>query len=389
MKSKSATLEDVARHAGVSYQTVSRVLNKSANVSEATRRKVEKSIEALRYVPNRLAQQLVGKESQTVGLVTISLAWHAPSQVATAVKRYANLEGYQVLISMIDESVNQSIQDSINELKSQRVDKVIINVPLETEQAQKIAADNDDIVCLFLDVDPYSSVFNVSFNPADGTRASVKYLYEMGHREIALLAGPDNSVSAKLRLKSWLETLQGYGLKPVTVLHGNWDAQSGYAGALQMLRETPNFSAVLVGNDQMALGVLSAFHQHQVAVPGEKSVIGYDDTYESSFFYPSLSTVSLDLDLQGKEAVRRILASTSGAPHTSSILPARLVIRHSSGARIEQGKDLQADPMRNELFTATRGQGAQLNGYRLRGSTARDLDGTILATGFPFNKIII
>ena len=274
--------------------------------------------------------------------MTISLAWHAPSQVATAVKRYANLEGYQVLISMIDESVNQSIQDSINELKSQRVDKVIINVPLETEQAQKIAADNDDIVCLFLDVDPYSSVFNVSFNPADGTRASVKYLYEMGHREIALLAGPDNSVSAKLRLKSWLETLQGYGLKPVTVLHGNWDAQSGYAGALQMLRETPNFSAVLVGNDQMALGVLSAFHQHQVAVPGEKSVIGYDDTYESSFFYPSLSTVSLDLDLQGKEAVRRILASTSGAPHTSSILPARLVIRHSSGARIEQGKDLQA-----------------------------------------------
>lgn len=149
MKSKSATLEDVARHAGVSYQTVSRVLNKSANVSEATRRKVEKSIEALRYVPNRLAQQLVGKESQTVGLVTISLAWHAPSQVAAAVKRYANLEGYQVLISMIDESVNQSIQDSINELKSQRVDKVIINVPLETEQAQKIAADNDDIVCLF------------------------------------------------------------------------------------------------------------------------------------------------------------------------------------------------------------------------------------------------
>lgn len=122
----------------------------------------------------------------------------------------------------------------------------------------------------------------------------------------------------------------------MTVLHGNWDAQSGYAGALQMLRETPNFSAVLVGNDQMALGVLSAFHQHQVAVPGEKSVIGYDDTYESSFFYPALSTVSLDLDLQGKEAVRRILASTSGAPHTSSILPARLVIRHSSGARIEQ-----------------------------------------------------
>ena len=93
------------------------------------------------------------------------------------------------------------------------------------------------------------------------------------------------------------------------MIRGNWDAQSGYAGALQMLRETPQFSAVLVANDQMALGVLSAFHQQQISIPGEKSVIGYDDTYESSFFYPALTTVSLDLDLQGKEAVRRILDS--------------------------------------------------------------------------------
>lgn len=343
MKSKSATLEDVARHAGVSYQTVSRVLNKSANVSDATRSKVEKSIELLRYVPNRLAQQLVGKQSQTVGLVTISLALHAPSQVAAAVKRYANLEGYQVLISMIDENVNHSIQDSINELKSQLVSKVIINVPLEADAAQKIAADNDDIVCLFLDVDPYSSVFNVSFNPADGTRASVKYLYELGHRDIALLAGPASSVSAQLRLKSWIETLKGYGLEPASVIRGNWDAQSGYSGALQMLRETAQFTAVLVANDQMALGVLSALHQQQISIPGEKSVIGYDDTYESSFFYPALTTVSLDLDLQGKEAVRRILDSgEESAQRMSSILPARLVVRQSTGPKGEKGKNLQA-----------------------------------------------
>lgn len=343
MKSKSATLEDVARHAGVSYQTVSRVLNKSANVSDATRSKVEKSIELLRYVPNRLAQQLVGKQSQTVGLVTISLALHAPSQVAAAVKRYANVEGYQVLISMIDENVNHSIQDSINELKSQLVSKVIINVPLEAEAAQKIATDNDDIVCLFLDVDPYSSVFNVSFNPADGTRASVKYLYELGHRDIALLAGPTSSVSAQLRLKSWIETLKGYGLEPASVIRGNWDAQSGYSGALQMLRETAQFTAVLVANDQMALGVLSALHQQQISIPGEKSVIGYDDTYESSFFYPALTTVSLDLDLQGKEAVRRILDSgEENAQRMSSILPARLVVRQSTGPKGEKGKNLQA-----------------------------------------------
>lgn len=127
-------------------------------------------------------------------------------------------------------------------------------------------------------------MFNVSFNPADGTRASVKYLYEMGHREIALLAGPESSVSAKLRLKSWIETLEGYGLQPVTVIRGNWDAQSGYAGALQMLRETPNFTAVLVGNDQMALGVLSAFHQHQVPIPGKSRLLVMMIPMKARFF---------------------------------------------------------------------------------------------------------
>ena len=161
MKSKSSTLEDVARYAGVSYQTVSRVLNKSANVSDATRLKVEQAIEVLRYVPNRLAQQLVGKQSFTLGLVTTSLALHAPSQIAASVKKYAHQAGYQVLISMIDEDVNQSIQDSINELKSQRVDRVIINIPLESAEAELIYENNRDILCLFLDVDPTSTVFNV------------------------------------------------------------------------------------------------------------------------------------------------------------------------------------------------------------------------------------
>ena len=109
-----------------------------------------------------------------------------------------------------------------------------------------------------------------------------------------------------------------------------------------MLRETAQFTAVLVANDQMALGVLSAFHQHQVAIPGEKSVVGYDGTYESSFFHPALTTVSLDLDLQGKEAVRRLLDSGHGdSARSSSVLPAKLIVRHSTGAVQEQGINLQ------------------------------------------------
>ncbi len=356
MKSKSSTLEDVARYAGVSYQTVSRVLNKSANVSEATRLKVEQAIDVLRYVPNRLAQQLVGKQSFTLGLVTTSLALHAPSQIAASVKKYAHQAGYQVLISMIDEDVNQSIQDSINELKSQRVDRVIINIPLESAEAEHIYENNRDILCLFLDVDPGSPVFNVCFNPADGSRASVEYLLELGHRDFALLAGPEESVSSRLRLQSWQDTLREKGLTPVTVIHGDWSAKSGYYNALHILRETPQFTAMLVGNDQMALGVISALHQHNVAIPEQVSIIGYDDTYDSAFFHPALTTVSLDLDLQSKEAVERLLATKNDVTE-STLLPAKLVVRNSTRAPGEQDKDLNqiADQL-DKLASRLRGQ---------------------------------
>jgi len=111
---------------------------------------------------------------------------------------------------------------------------------------------------------------------------------------------------------------------------------------LQLLREAPEFSALLVGNDQMALGVLSALHQRGVAVPGQISVIGYDDTYESAFFHPALTTVSLDLDLQGKEAVARLLlASEQDEQRSSSILPAKLVVRSSTGIAGQQQRDLK------------------------------------------------
>jgi len=356
MKSKSSTLEDVARYAGVSYQTVSRVLNKSANVSEATRLKVEQAIDVLRYVPNRLAQQLVGKQSFTLGLVTTSLALHAPSQIAASVKKYAHQAGYQVLISMIDEDVNQSIQDSINELKSQRVDRVIINIPLESAEAEHIYENNRDILCLFLDVDPGSPVFNVCFNPADGSRASVEYLLELGHRDFALLAGPEESVSSRLRLQSWQDPLREKGLAPVTVIHGDWSAKSGYYNALHILRETPQFTAMLVGNDQMALGVISALHQHNVAIPEQVSIIGYDDTYDRAFFHPALTTVSLDLDLQSKEAVERLLATKNDVTE-STLLPAKLVVRNSTRAPGEQDKDLNqiADQL-DKLASRLRGQ---------------------------------
>lgn len=328
-KSKNATLEDVARRAGVSYQTVSRVLNKSVNVAEKTRVRVEQAIEELRYVPNRLAQQLVGKRALTLGLITTSLALHAPSQIAASVKKYASQDGYQLLISMIDEHNAAAIQQSINDFKSQFVDRIIINVPLETATATAIAEENQDVICLFLDVAPDSGVFHVIFDPDNGTRESVKRLYESGHRQMALMPGPQHAISAQLRLAGWQACLKGYGLTPSATVFGSWDAQSGYERTQRLLEDKTEFTALLVGNDQMALGVLSALQEAQIAVPRQVSVIGYDDSYESAFFIPALTTVRLDLDAQGKEAVARALAAAPGKVADSCILQAEFVLRKS------------------------------------------------------------
>lgn len=331
-KNRNATLEDVARQAGVSYQTVSRVLNKSVNVAEKTRIRVEQAIEDLRYVPNRLAQQLVGKRTQALGLISTSLALHAPSQIAASVKKHAREAGYQVLISMIDERDATAIQQSINDFKSQFIEKILINVPLETPLARELAEHNADVTCLFLDVAPDSDVFHVIFDPANGTQESVKRLCDQGHNDIALMPGPQNSVAAKLRLENWLNSLAAFGKTPAAIIYGTWDAQSGHDGARQLIDNKVKFSALLVGNDQMALGALSALNKAGIAVPRQVSIIGYDDSYESAFFIPSLTTVRLDLDAQGKEAVARVLAAAPESAPDSCILPAEFILRDSIAA---------------------------------------------------------
>jgi len=342
VKPKNATLDDVARHAGVSYQTVSRVLNQSAHVAQATRDKVEEAIKALNYVPNRMAQQLAGKRGFTLGLITTSLGFHAPSQIASAIKLYANQQGFNVLIAMIDDVSDEGVQPALEELKAQRVDGVILNLPLEAEQAEALADANKEMTFLFLDVPPDARVFHVMFNPTDGTRASVDHLYRQGHRRFGLLSGPLISVSARLRLQSWQQTLREYGLQPVDVREGDWSAQSGYSRAMEMTRNPDAFSAMLVGNDQMALGVLSALAQQRISVPEHISVIGYDDTRDSAFFLPPLTTVLQDFNRLGQEAVTRLvsyLRNTSRQQPDSIMLPTKLVIRGSTAETVGKNKD--------------------------------------------------
>ncbi len=139
IKPKSITLDDVAKHAGVSYQTVSRVINQAPHVSRMTRAKVEQAMQALNYVPNRLAQQLAGKNQITLGLATMDLSMHAESQIAAAVKRQASDCGVAVVISMLQKNSVGACVEAVNELLSHRVDGLLINVSLDEDGIQTIS----------------------------------------------------------------------------------------------------------------------------------------------------------------------------------------------------------------------------------------------------------
>ncbi|WP_145573506.1 LacI family DNA-binding transcriptional regulator [Yersinia alsatica] len=333
MKAKSATLDDVARQAGVSYQTVSRVLNQAPHVSPKTRHKVELAMTELNYVPNRVAQQLAGKHSLTLGLATTDLSLHAPSQIAAAIKRKARELGYNVVIAMIDDHSEHACQQAINELLAQRVDGILVNVPLKPKRSQKIAQQCADTPVLFLDVDPQSAAFSVLFDPKLGAIQGAEHLIALGHQQIVFICGPKDAISAQLRYQGWLQALSTASLVPQAVYYGEWNARSGYQAAQKLLTSNIPFSAILVANDQMALGVLRALHEHNIDVPSRVSVIGYDDTDDSAYFHPPLTTIRQNFKLLGEESVSRLIVRlhhTIEPLSESLLLATELTIRQTT-----------------------------------------------------------
>ncbi len=343
MQRRTATLEDVAREAGVSEQTVSRVLNKPEVVAERTRDKVIRAMQALHYVPNRSAQLLAGKSAPSIGLITASLTLHAPSQIAAAIKSHASAHELEVVIAMPATADYPSLQARLNEFRAQNIRGAIINLPLEGSIAEKLVSENPDICCLFLDISPETDVCCVRFDHMEGCGACVTHLWELGHREFGLLAGPESSVSARMRLSSWREALHRHGVRNAVTVFGDWSAASGWHKAFELLHQYPKISAIVVANDQMALGVLSALAQLNRTGRRAVSVTGYDDTADSLYFQPPLTTVAQDFNKLGKRAVE-LLIQQMAAPQMRirELLPTRLVIRQSTwpyGGSDEDEKD--------------------------------------------------
>jgi DNA-binding LacI/PurR family transcriptional regulator len=320
----NVTFKDVAKLANVSTQTVSRVTNGSLNVAEETRKKVNAAIKQLDYIPNKGAQILGRAKSTMIGVVTIDILYHGASLVANGIRKQAKKLGYGTLLSVISNISLERVTAGIDELKSQRVEFIIMNIPLSKEEAEMLTAQYPRIHFVFLDVPPNSQVGIVCAANYDGAKQAAELMLSQQRKRFLLITGPNDSSASELRLQGWKDVFkENPDAKIVNQLEGDWQASSGYQHTREALINSCEFDGILVANDQMALGVLRALSEFNLNVPQHISVIGFDDTADSAYFSPPLTTIRQDFLLIGE---RCVLMALGMAEKTVQDFPQELIV---------------------------------------------------------------
>jgi DNA-binding LacI/PurR family transcriptional regulator len=329
-KGRAPNIRDVARAAGVSYQTVSRVLNGSGAVRPATRDRVLGAIDELGYRPNAAARALVTSQSKTIGVLSSQSALYGPATSIQAIELAARGAGYRLSVTSIDSGDYESIRSGLDFLLAQSVDALVVLAP-QVRVFEAIGELSITVPFVTLEATELDPGRGLSVDQVGGARLAVRHLIELGHVSILHIAGASDWIEAQARQRGYSAELIAAGLVPLPTVVGDWTAGSGYRIGLEVLPRR-EFTAVFCGNDQMALGFLHACRDSGVAVPGELSVVGFDDTPESAHFAPGLTTVRQDFVEIGRRAVDLLLDELRGGTELdhAPIAP-ELIIRQSSG----------------------------------------------------------
>jgi len=323
-RKKRVTIKDVAQAAGVSTQTVSRVMNKSSYVSEKTRQRVEAVVEQLAYNPSALARSLSQQRSFTLGIVTFGLKYIGPSRTINGIADKADELGYMLLMKELDKFSATSIDEVIDSLLARQVDGILWVAPEIGDNHNWIEEQKSKITVpiLFLAMKPRESISSVSTDNFQGAVMAVQHLLSCGRKKIGHISGPLSWWEADERKRGWRDTLIKAGLDASDqhCKEGNWSSASGEQAFIQLLEVYPDLDAVFVGNDQMALGVLREAHRKGIKIPEQLAVIGFDNLPESAYFYPSLTTISQDLQMLGEQSVQYIVEMIQARQGNQSVI---------------------------------------------------------------------
>jgi LacI family transcriptional regulator len=340
---KRATIKQVAKAAGVSTQTVSRVINDRPDVSPETRGRIQQVIVELDYQPSALARSLIQQRSYTLGIVTAGLKFTGPSRTLNGITNKAEELGYALLLEQMLQFDTDPIKPLLQNLLARHVDGIVWAVPEVGDNRRWVGEILNDVPVpvVFLTMQPRPGVSTVAVDNYAGGRLATRHLLEQGCRRIGHISGPLDWWEARQRKQAWKDTLQEAGLTVTDkdCAEGNWSASSGEAAFTQLLESYPGMEAVFVGNDQMALTVLQVAHRQGLRVPQDLAVIGFDNMAESAYFWPALSTINHNLYELGCRAVQETVEQIEAVHRDEKLelqnilLSPELIVRESSVIR--------------------------------------------------------
>ncbi|SPL90103.1 Transcriptional regulator, LacI family [[Actinomadura] parvosata subsp. kistnae] len=304
-KRRLPVMADVAKEAGVSHQTVSRVLNDHPNVRADTRARVEAAITRLGYRRNLVARALVTKRSRTLGVVSFDTTLYGPASTIYGIEQAARTAGYFVSIVSLKSIDADNVRDAIDYLAEQGVDGVVVVAP-QRSAARALESLPAGLPAVAVEGTHRADVSVVCIDQMEGAKLATRHLLDQGHDTVWHVSGPHDWMETEGRLEGWRAALEEAGRPVPEPLAGDWSPRAGYEAG-KSLAAMDGVTAVFAANDQMALGVLRALSEKGVRVPQQISVVGFDDIPESEFFSPPLTTVRQDFDVVGRHCIEVLL----------------------------------------------------------------------------------
>jgi LacI family transcriptional regulator len=337
---KRITIHQVAREAGVSRQTVSRVINNRPDVAPETRERVQAVIKQLGYKPSAVARSLSQGKSCTIGVVGYGLEFYGISRVVTEIEAQANSRGYSIALSLIHEPEQNDVGNLLGELVARHMDGIVWAVPHIGNNRnwliKALGTISVPVVCVSMEPHPELTVIEV--DNFIGGKLVTEHLIEQGYRNIGVIKGPSSWWASRRRVDGWKAAMEeaGFEVNPEWIVEGNWSAESGYRSAKKLLHEFPNIEAIFACNDQMALGVQKAANTLGFHIPEDLALVGYDNIPESEFYNVSLTTIRQGFTELGKVAmqeldrkIREEARDGTTTPEAIFIKP-ELIVRESS-----------------------------------------------------------
>lgn len=339
------TIKEVAEAAGVSTQTVSRVLNNHPDVAPETFRRIQQIITATGYAPNILAQSLIRGRSRTLGVVAYGLDYFGPSRVLTGIEQQAAEIGYSIFLNLLHEPETNNVDSFLNNLMARQIEGLIWAIPEigDNRAWARTKTPNLPVPVMFVSgMTGQTSMPLVGIDNHTNGRLATEHLLAGGAQRIGIITGPLNWWEAQQRQQGWRDALEAHGLaaEQRLVAVGDWQAKSGEQGLYQLLAQCSDLDAVFASNDQMALGVIHAAHRLGCRIPEDLSVAGVDNIPEAAHFWPPLTTVRQRLREAGSQAVQELdqmIQSAQDSPADQALttpnialLQPELIIRESS-----------------------------------------------------------